>query len=757
MLKHYFFVLMLILPFTIHAQLLPLNQPEQDACNALLLCGTPFSTPFSYDEEGTILDLPMTPCGGSEAPESNSVWLKLMVNTSGIFVFKITPAEITDDYDFAVINATGKDCSSLGSADVVRCNFNNNSPVFNSGIVGLSSTATATGVAFGTTGSSYCKYINAVAGETYLIMVNNFGIMGSPSSGFTIDFTGSTATFYTSDPPAFSAIEPPTCNYANEVTLQLSSEVKCSSVATNGSDFYLTPAAAISSATGINCTDASGTGYTDEVTVSFSDPLPPGTYTLHAQSGTDGNTLLDLCNNPLAIPDEITFTVPKLKDTVYMTRCINQLPFVWNGITVTGPGAAAAVKSSVSAVGCDSTTVLNLTVVDAFHTVIDTTLCTNQVPFIWNGISITGSGTPAATFSTTSISGCDSVVTLNLEVTPIKETLETIEVCSNELPFFWNGFTFPEGTATTDSIAVFNTTTATGCDSIVTLNLVVHPTNPSSSAIDTSGCGFVTFKDKTYHNGTTIIDTLVNRFGCDSVYNTVHIIVYNNEPSYTNVAADGCEKVVFENNTYLSDTTLIDTFRNIHGCDSLVRTVNVYVENFELSLNAEPEEAVQGEYLTLTAEANVPSFNVTSWSPAFLFSDQDAIQQIFRVYKTELYTITAESAIGCKDTAEVSVFVDTLRPEVLMPNAFSPNGDGLNDLFGPRLYNKSGFVVLNFNIYNRWGNLVYKSDANTSPGWDGTYYNQGKPADPGVYYYRIEVLFVNGQKVVQKGDVTLVK
>jgi len=754
MLKQYLFTTLLLLPFVTRAQLLPANQPEQDACNALLLCGTPFSTPFSYQEEGTSLDLPVTPCG---APESNSVWLKLVVNTSGTFVFKITPIEITDDYDFAVLNATGKDCSSLGSTDVVRCNFNNNNPVFNAGIVGLTNTATATSVSSGTTGSSYCKYINAIAGETYLIMVNNFGDMGAPSSGFTIDFSGSTATFYTSASPTFSAIEPPTCNYANEITLQLSSEVKCSSIALNGSDFTLTPSGTIASASGVNCTDASGTGYTDEVTISFASPLPPGTYTLHAQSGTDGNTLLDLCNNPLAIPDEITFTVPRLRDTVYMTKCINQLPFVWNGITVTTAGAVAAVKHSISATGCDSATVLNLAIVDAFNTVIDTMLCTNQVPFVWNGINITGGGTPAATFSTVSESGCDSTVTLNLEVTPIKRQLETIEVCSNDLPFTWNGFTFAAGTTSADSIAVFNTTTATGCDSVVTLNLIIHPTDPVTASMDTSGCGFVTFKDITHYHSTTLIDTLLNVLGCDSVYNTVNITVYSNEPSYTSVAANGCEQVIFEGKTYLADTALTDTFRNIHGCDSLVRTVNVYVENFELSLKADPEEAVQGEYLTLTAEANVASFNVTSWSPAFLFADQDAYQQIFKAYRTELYTITAESSIGCKDTAEVNVFIDTLRPEVLMPNAFSPNGDGLNDVFGPRLYNKSGFVVLNFNIYNRWSNLVYKSDGSTSPGWDGTYYNQGVPADPGVYYYRIEVLFVNGQKVVQKGDVTLVR
>ncbi len=754
--KFYNYALVLLLScccLSSNGQLLDFDQPEQDACNALLLCGTPFTTPFSYQAEGLVSDMPTTACGDGEA---NSVWLKLVVSSSGTFVFKITPQLITDDYDFAVINATGKSCSALTSSDVVRCNFNNNSPVFNAGVVGLTSTGTLTSVYSGTSGSSYLRYIDAVEGETYLIMVNNFGIMGAPSSGFTIDFTGSTATFFTSDPPEFATIKAPNCSNTS-VTVELSSDVKCSSIASNGSDFTLSPSGTVVSAIGDNCTSASGTGYTHEVKVNFTSPLAPGTYVLRAQSGTDGNTLLDLCNNPLALPEEIIFTIPKLRDTVFMTRCINQMPFVWNDITITSPGAAVATKSSVTSGGCDSTTVLNLSVVDAFVTIIDSTLCTNQIPFVWNGITVTGAGFPTASYNTTSTSGCDSTVYLNLDVTPIKQTTDALAICSNDLPYNWNGTIIPAGATTTNDYAVFNTVTPTGCDSIVTLDLTVFPADPVTSSMDTVGCGQVIFKGITYYNLATVADTIFNHNGCDSIYNVVNVIVYSNEATFKAEQANGCEKVIFEGNTYLSDTLLVDTFKNRRGCDSVIRHVQVYVEEFELSLTATPKEAAQGEYITLTTSANVPNYSIASWSPAYYFPIQNAYEQIFKPYNPELYTVIGVSEIGCRDTAEVRVFIDTLRPEVLLPTAFSPNGDGLNDFFGPVFYNKSGYAIRSFHIYDRWGKLVYKAEGNYSPGWNGYYYNLEEPAPAGVYFYMVEVEFANRQKVIKKGDVTLVR
>src|SRR5690606_22841279 len=141
------------------AQLLPPNQPEQNSCDALVLCGNTFTSPYAYQGRGTTYDLNNTPCSGGE---DNVMWLRLNVNTAGTIVFDLTPIIPTDDYDFAVIDMTGKDCNSLTSNDVIRCNFNNNNPGSNvNGTIGLNTSSTINTVAGGTFGSSYVAAINA--------------------------------------------------------------------------------------------------------------------------------------------------------------------------------------------------------------------------------------------------------------------------------------------------------------------------------------------------------------------------------------------------------------------------------------------------------------------------------------------------------------------------------------------------------------------------------------------------------------------
>lgn len=106
---------------TSHAQILAPNQPEQDACDALMLCGNSFTSTYSYQLIGQVNDLTSTPCSGGEG---NSMWLRLEVISSGIIVFTITPLNGTDDYDFAVLDITNATCSTFTSANVIRCNFN---------------------------------------------------------------------------------------------------------------------------------------------------------------------------------------------------------------------------------------------------------------------------------------------------------------------------------------------------------------------------------------------------------------------------------------------------------------------------------------------------------------------------------------------------------------------------------------------------------------------------------------------------------
>lgn len=734
---------------SLQAQLLPAYQPEQEPCNALQICGS-FYTPYSYQGEGTTNNLPSTACG---AGEDNSVWFKIEVVESGVLVFRIVPVLTSDDYDWALLDATGKSCSEIGVGDVIRCNFNQNVPISVGGQTGLNMTSTTTSVYAGTTGQNFCRYVDVEAGDIYYLMINNFGVGGTPTSGFNLDFDGTTATLWAPPPAAFQSVLTPVCNIRNQVRIKLSEAVLCSSIASDGSDFSIAPFGMISAAIGVDCT---AEGYTDEVTIYFSGDLPPANYTLSAALGTDGNTLLNLCEVPLMLPDALTFNVYDLRDTVNRSICSSQLPYSWNGITVTAAGIAAATFTTDNIAGCDSITVLNLEIVDTIESEINLTLCTNQLPYVWNGITVNAAGFPAATYTTTNAAGCDSIALLMLTVTPPKWTTQHLQVCSYDLPYVWNGTTIPADASTNAFYDTFATSTATGCDSFTILNLTVHTITPTLTYEEMHACGYFDYQGQRYMGDTLLSDTLRAASGCDSIYLQLQVYVHSNEPTVEQVPHFGCDSFTFRAVTYLQDTTITDSFRNIYGCDSLVRHHNIMVENFELVLRASADTIVAGEYVVLTAQGNV-GFEVAGWSPTSLFSVQRLYEQVLKPSVTEDYIVTATSLNGCVDTGQARVVVVPLIPDFLMPNAFSPNGDGLNDLFAPKFFHESGYVINHFLVYNRWGNLVFKVQNSRVKGWDGTNQNTMDIADAGVYFYYIEVEFVNKQKVTLKGDVTLIR
>ncbi|MBK8474637.1 MAG: gliding motility-associated C-terminal domain-containing protein [Sphingobacteriales bacterium] len=91
---------------------------------------------------------------------------------------------------------------------------------------------------------------------------------------------------------------------------------------------------------------------------------------------------------------------------------------------------------------------------------------------------------------------------------------------------------------------------------------------------------------------------------------------------------------------------------------------------------------------------------------------------------------------------------------LVIPSAFSPNDDGINDVFKPQGQN---IVSVQVEIYNRWGNKVYH-EINTIPdmnGWDGT--GQNGNCETGVYVYAITTQFVDGSETFYRGNITLIR
>ncbi len=124
---------------------------------------------------------------------------------------------------------------------------------------------------------------------------------------------------------------------------------------------------------------------------------------------------------------------------------------------------------------------------------------------------------------------------------------------------------------------------------------------------------------------------------------------------------------------------------------------------------------------------------------------------------TTTYTVTVTNNFGCRDADTVTVYLYCDNNQIFVPNTFTPNGDGQNDVFFPR-----GAGVKNlksFRIYNRWGQLLFERNDipinDESNAWDGSY--GGSSPRPDVYVYVIEGVCGNGKPMFIKGDVTIIR
>ncbi|HEX8315208.1 MAG TPA: gliding motility-associated C-terminal domain-containing protein, partial [Flavisolibacter sp.] len=145
------------------------------------------------------------------------------------------------------------------------------------------------------------------------------------------------------------------------------------------------------------------------------------------------------------------------------------------------------------------------------------------------------------------------------------------------------------------------------------------------------------------------------------------------------------------------------------------------------------------------------------WSPTTNLNCPACPQPVAEIKKDITYLVKVTTPYGCSATDTVSIKVFCKDGQVFIPNAFTPDGDGLNDKLMVR---GSGIVsVKYFRIFNRWGDLIFER-GNFRPndplyGWDGKV--RGVLSGPEVFVYTCEVLCENGASFVYKGNVSIIK
>jgi gliding motility-associated-like protein len=295
--------------------------------------------------------------------------------------------------------------------------------------------------------------------------------------------------------------------------------------------------------------------------------------------------------------------------------------------------------------------------------------------------------------------------------------------------------------------------------------------NPNilDSVFTTTPPGPMTYYVEVSNAGCSIIDSVVVDFigsalilsANDSICagETTLITATNTNPSITFDYTWAPDSVIV--NPSITNTILVSpnttqyvyvTASSNTGCvveDSILITVG-NIPNGTIIATASEYTVPSGTTVTLYGN---PSGYTYSWSPQTGLVNPFAQSTQATVDQTTLYTLTASDGICEKsDTVLITVYQFICdNPYLYIPNAFSPNNDGENDVLyvrGPAIKD------MVFRIYDRWGELVFES-FDRIQGWDGTF--RGKQMDPDVYDYYLKVICIDDVESIIKGNITLLR
>ncbi len=280
--------------------------------------------------------------------------------------------------------------------------------------------------------------------------------------------------------------------------------------------------------------------------------------------------------------------------------------YTWiDGNTYTSTPATFVQHNLINAAGCDSTVYLDLTVNYSSSSMEFITTCDS---YTWpvNGITYSSSGAYAATV--TNASGCDSIVTLDLTINSSTTGTDVITACDSYTWIDGNTYTSSNNTAT------FTLTNTSGCDSIVTLDLTINSSTIGTDVI-TACDSYIWIDGNTYtSSNNTATFTLTNTSGCDSIV-TLDLTI-NSSTTGTDVIT-ACDSYTWiDGNPYTSsNNTATFTLTNTAGCDSIVTldlTINSSTTGTDVITACDSYTWIDGN--TYTSSNNTATFTLTNTS-----------------------------------------------------------------------------------------------------------------------------------------------
>jgi len=401
---------------------------------------------------------------------------------------------------------------------------------------------------------------------------------------------------------------------------------------------------------------------------------------------------------------------------------------------------------AISMSGCDSIHHVTLEVNQLLETSQIISICEGESAEIF-GVNETEAGIYSAQF--TSSNNCDSTHQIELIVYENIVTIDTISICEGEeLEIF--------GSVETEAgLYESNFTSFNNCDSTHQVNLIVFPTINTNETIEVcEGEMAFVFGNEVAEND-ILEATFSSLTGCDSVHTVSVVFVEEIEIIYTEIlCADEMTtffgEIITNSGIYYHSTSSLD-----EACDTTYVLEVEVLEPIEFTL---PESIEVLEDTPFTIPLFTTTENITfEWSSPEYLDCANCEVPMATLSESQVFTVQLSNELGCIKTAQIIVNVQE-NLDIFYPNVFSPNNDGTNDYFNI-FTNDEGLTIKQIQIFDRWGSMVYQStdlipnDYNN--GWDGTF--RGKPMDEGIYVYQIALESADGENIFKSGDLLLMR
>jgi gliding motility-associated-like protein len=349
---------------------------------------------------------------------------------------------------------------------------------------------------------------------------------------------------------------------------------------------------------------------------------------------------------------------------------------------------------------------------------------------------------------TANINNCFTFTkTIDIKAYPKVRGSQNVSLCSGQ------SFTLSKGRIITTSGAFYDTLKTTrGCDSIVLYNITFGAVQKDSISIEKCLGQCYTFNSGKRVCATGIFrDTVKEASGCQREF-IVNL-------KLTNALVKTQDTVICQGNSFRlpsgmmvnTTNTYRDTFKTLEGCDSVVVT-NLKVETIprpEFS-GTLAKEYTEGTPITLSTQ-NIVGGSY-EWYVNILKNNELSNTKILNLKAGEnVIRVIVKSSAGCIGETSITIFG---IPKVELPNAFTPNGDGLNDNFSIVTTVDNFFIIEKFQVFNRMGNQIYNNE-NGIKGWNGRFKNDDCATD--TYVYVMEVVSKNGSRQKFSGEILLLR